>query len=159
MEENRFIRRYREGDIPWYTGRADYNLINCIDEHPISKRKTLELGCGTGDNAIWLSQKGFEVSAFDLSEIAIDKAKLKAGEIGVNVNFFVADFLKDNIKGAPFEFVFDRGVFHSFDEENEQDQFARNVAGNLKDDGLWLSLIGSADETREGQGPPRRSAY
>ncbi|MCK5370944.1 MAG: class I SAM-dependent methyltransferase, partial [Cyclobacteriaceae bacterium] len=159
MEENRFIRRYREGDIPWYTGRADYNLINCIGEHPISKRKTLELGCGTGDNAIWLSQKGFEVSAFDLSEIAIDKAKLKAGEIGVNVNFFVADFLKDNIKGAPFEFVFDRGVFHSFDEENEQDQFARNVAGNLKDDGLWLSLIGSADETREGQGPPRRSAY
>ena len=159
MEENRFIRRHREGDIPWYTGRADYNLINCIDEHPISKRKTLELGCGTGDNAIWLSQKGFEVSAFDLSEIAIDKAKLKAGEIGVNVNFFVADFLKDNIKGAPFEFVFDRGVFHSFDEENEQDQFARNVAGNLKDDGLWLSLIGSADETREGQGPPRRSAY
>ena len=159
MEENRFIRRYREGDIPWYTGRADYNLINCIDEHPISKRKTLELGCGTGDNAIWLSQKGFEVSAFDLSEIAIDKAKLKAGEIGVNVNFFVADFLKDNIQGAPFEFVFDRGVFHSFDEENEQDQFARNVAGNLKDDGLWLSLIGSADETREGQGPPRRSAY
>ena len=159
MEENRFIRRYREGDIPWYTGRADYNLINCIDEHPISKRKTLELGCGTGDNAIWLSQKGFEVSAFDLSEIAIDKAKLKAGEIGVTVNFFVADFVKDNIKGAPFEFVFDRGVFHSFDEENEQDQFARNVAGNLKDDGLWLSLIGSADETREGQGPPRRSAY
>ncbi len=159
MEENRFIKRYRDGDIPWYTGRADYNLINCIDEHTISKCKTLELGCGTGDNAIWLSQKGFEVSAFDLSQIAINQAKLRAGEIGVNVNFFVADFLKDNIKGAPFEFIFDRGVFHSFDEENEQNLFVKNVAGHLADDGHWLSLIGSADETREGQGPPRRSAY
>ena len=158
MEENRFIRRYREGDIPWYTGRADYNLINCIDEHPISQCKALELGCGTGDNAVWLSQNGFEVSAFDLSEIAIAKAKLKAGEIGVNVNFFVADIFKDKIKGAPFELIFDRGVFHSFDKENERDQFAKSVAGYLKDDGHWLSLIGSADEIREGEGPPQITA-
>ena len=159
MEENRFIRRYREGEIPWYTGRADFNLINCIDEYSISTCKTLELGCGTGDNAVWLSKKGFEVSAFDLSEIAIDQAKLKATEIGVNVNFFVADFFKDSIKGAPFEFVFDRGVFHSFDKGKERDQFAKNVAGYLQDDGYWLSLIGSADETREGEGPPQISAY
>lgn len=159
MEENRFIRRYIDGDIPWYTGKPDYNLINCIKDHPISKCKTLELGCGTGDNAIWLSQKGFEVSAFDLSEIAIDQAKQKAGEMKVNVNFFVANFFKDKIKGSPFEFVFDRGVFHSFDEEDERDQFAKNVAGYLKDGGHWLSLIGSADESRDGHGPPRRSAF
>lgn len=159
MEENRFIKRYREGDIPWYTGRPDYNLINCINDHPILKCKTLELGCGTGENAIWLSQTGFEVFAFDLSEIAINRAKQKAGEMGVDVNFFVADFFKDKIKGEPFEFIFDRGVFHSFDEEDERDQFAKNVAGYLKDEGLWLSLIGSADETKEGQGPPQRSAY
>jgi len=159
MEENRFIKRYRDDEIPWYTGRADYNLINCVNDYPIKKCKTLELGCGTGDNAIWLSQKGFQVSAFDLSEIAINRAKKEAENKGVDVRFFVADFFKDKIENRPFEFVFDRGVFHSFDEENERDQFAKNVAKNLKKDGLWLSLIGSADHIREGQGPPKRSAY
>ncbi len=159
MEENRFVKRYKEGEIPWYTGRADYNLINCIDNYLILKCKTLELGCGTGDNAVWLSQQGFEVSAFDLSEIAINQAKGKAIEMGVNVNFFVVDFFKDKIKGAPFEFIFDRGVFHSFDEENERNKFAESVAEHLESNGLWLSLIGSADETREGHGPPRRSLY
>ena len=159
MEENRFIRRYREGNIPWYTGKPDYNLISIVENYPISKCKTLELGCGTGDNAIWLSQIGFEVLAFDLSEIAIDQARQKARKMGINVNFFIADFFKDKIEGAPFEFIFDRGVFHSFDKEDEGDQFARSVAEYLKDDGLWLSLIGSADETREGHGPPQRSAF
>ncbi|RLD67480.1 MAG: class I SAM-dependent methyltransferase [Bacteroidetes bacterium] len=159
MEENRFIRRYKEGNIPWYTGKPDYNLISIVEDYPISKCKTLELGCGTGDNAIWLSQMGYEVSAFDLSEIAIDQARQKARKMGINVNFFIADFFKDKIEGAPFEFIFDRGVFHSFDEEDERDQFAKSVAGYLKDDGLWLSLIGSADETREGHGPPQRPAF
>ncbi|MEN8121016.1 MAG: class I SAM-dependent methyltransferase [Bacteroidota bacterium] len=158
MEENRFIRKYREENIPWYTGRQDYNLVNCVNDYPILKCKMLELGCGTGDNAIWLSQNGFEVSAFDLSDIAIERAKRKAGEMGVLVNFFVADFFKDKIKEGPFEFVFDRGVFHSFDEDSVRNQFAKNVAGYLKDKGLWLSLIGSADETRKGHGPPQRSA-
>ncbi len=158
MEENRFIKRYRDDDIPWYTGRADYNLTNCIAEHSIQVCKTLELGCGTGDNAIWLSQNGFEVSAFDLSEIAIDRAKTRAKELGVKVHFFVADFFKDKIEDAPFNFAFDRGVFHSFAEEDERAQFAKNVASNLNKEGLWLSLIGSADQIREGQGPPKRTA-
>jgi len=158
MEENRFIKRYRDDDIPWYTGKPDYNMVDCVNNYPVLKCKTLELGCGTGDNAIWLSQSGFQVSAFDLSKIAIDRAKLDAKKKGVNVNFFVADFFKDKIKDAPFDFVFDRGVFHSFDEEDERNQFAKNVAKNLNNEGLWLSLIGSADGTREGHGPPRRSA-
>ncbi len=159
MEENRFIKRYRDGEIPWYTGRPDNNLINCVNDFPIKKCKTLELGCGTGDNAIWLSRKGFQVSAFDLSEIAIKRAKAESEKKGVNVHFFVADFFKNEIEARPFDFVFDRGVFHSFDEENERAQFAKNVAENLRKDGLWLSLIGSTDETREGEGPPQRSAY
>ena len=56
------------------------------------------------------------------------------------------------------KFAFDRGVFHTIDEEPERILFAKNVAKLLTAEGLWLSLIGSSDQFREGSGPPQRSA-
>lgn len=157
MEENRFIQKYKDGTIPWDTGRPDYNLIENVNDFPIVKCKTLELGCGTGENAIWLRKNGFEVTAFDVSGIAINKAKQKAEKAKLELNFLVADFFKDKIPSAPFEFAFDRGVFHSFSEDAERDLFAGKVANCLNTNGLWLSLIGSADE-KVAVGPPRRTA-
>ena len=157
MAENRFIKRYKEGTIPWDTGRPDYNLTNHVNDFPILKCRTLEMGCGTGENAIWLSKQGFEVTAFDVSEIAIEQAKQKAKKASVDVNFLVADFFKDKIADTPFKFAFDRGVFHSFGEESERSKFAMNVANYLSNKGIWLSLIGSADE-KVAVGPPRRKA-
>ena len=60
--------------------------------------------------------------------------------------------------GGPFEFVFDRGCFHVFDDEGERARFAENVAAELVEHGLWLSLIGSTEGAPREEGPPRRSA-
>ena len=70
----------------------------------------------------------------------------------------MVDFIIDRIEGAPFGFVFDRGCFHTFDSDEERKKFAENVAACLEKNGLWLSLIGSADEQRQGPGPPQRTA-
>lgn len=40
----------------------------------------------------------------------------------------------------------------------ERKMFAENVAAHLEKDGLWLSIIGNADEQRVGPGPPQRTA-
>ncbi|MDF1547984.1 MAG: methyltransferase domain-containing protein [Bacteroidales bacterium] len=154
----RFTQRYNDGDIPWDLGRADYNLTEMVVNWPIMPGKTLELGCGTGDNALWMAEHKFEVTAFDLIEVAVNLAKSKALTANVHVDFYVADILKDEIPNAPFDFVFDRGVFHTVDEPDERTLFARNVSKLMNNDGLWLSLIGSNDQVREGQGPPKRSA-
>jgi hypothetical protein len=58
---------------------------------------------------------------------------------------------------APFHFVFDRGCFHVFDEEEERARFAARVAAILAPGGLWLSLIGSTEGPPREVGPPRRS--
>ncbi len=154
----RFSQRYKEGDIPWDLGHADYNLSEMVVNWPIMPCKALELGCGTGDNAIWMAEHKFTVTAFDLIKVAVDMAKTKAIEANVNIDFYVADIIKDKIPNAPFEFVFDRGVFHTVDNETERHLFARNVAKHLSENGLWLSLVGSADQFRPGSGPPQRSA-
>jgi SAM-dependent methyltransferase len=132
--------------------------MEMVTKRPIPKCKALEIGCGTGDNAIWLAQQDFVVTACDSSEIAIEKAIEKASKADVKCSFVVIEFLSNDVPGLPFSFVFDRGCFHSFDEAEERTRFAENVSSHLEKGGLWLSLIGNADEQRRGPGPPTRTA-
>jgi SAM-dependent methyltransferase len=157
-EENRFKQRYQSGDTPWDIGKPDFNLIQTVAAAPIKPCKAIDIGCGTGDNAIWLSQQSFRVVGIDASEVAIENAKSKAGEAKVNCDFKVSDFMTDRIEGPPFGFAFDRGCFHTLGSDQERRRFAEIVHGHLGTDGLWLSLIGNADERRDGPGPPQRTA-
>jgi methyl halide transferase len=156
--EERFKKRYESGDTPWDIGKPDFNLIQTVTTMALKSCKALDIGCGTGDNSIWLSQKNFQVIGIDISEIAIQKAIEKASKANVECTFIVIDFLTNKIEGAPFGFVFDRGCFHSLGSDEERKSFAENVAAHLEEDGLWLSLVGSADEQRQSPGPPRRTA-
>jgi SAM-dependent methyltransferase len=156
--EERFKKRYESGDTPWDIGKPDTNLIQTVTTMSIEPCKALDIGCGTGDNSIWLAQKNFQVTGVDISDIAIQKAIDKASKADVECTFMVIDFLNNKIDGAPFGFVFDRGCFHSLTSDEERLRFAGNVAWHLEKDGRWLSLVGSADELRHGPGPPRRTA-
>jgi SAM-dependent methyltransferase len=94
----------------------------------------------------------------DTSDIALERAREKASKANVKCDFVLADFLKSKIEGAPFRFAFDRGCFHAFSSENDRRMFAQNVAAHLEEAGLWLTLVGNADENRHGPGPPQRTA-
>ena len=53
--------------------------------------RALDIGCGTGGNAIWLAKRGWQVTALDHSEVAIEKGKRLASEQRVDVEFVVGD--------------------------------------------------------------------
>jgi len=156
--EDLYKERYKIGATPWDIGKPDFNLIETVNKTPIKPCKALDIGCGTGDNSIWLVQQNFQVIGTDTSEIAIEKAREKAAEGNFKCTFIVVDFLKTKIEGAPFGFAFDRGCFHSFNSDEDRQRFAENVAAYLEKDGLWLSLVGNADEQRHAPGPPQRTA-
>ncbi len=156
--EERYRERYQSGDSPWDIGQPDFNLIDVVTDTPIRRCKVLEIGCGTGDNATWLAQNGFEVVGIDAAEIALEKAREKAAKAHVACDFRLIDFLQNPVAGAPFGFVFDRGCFHSFSSAQDRKRFAHKVATHLDEAGLWLTLVGNADERREGPGPPQRTA-
>lgn len=158
MIEEGYKKRYKAGDTPWDLGRPDFNLVQTVTAMAISPCKVLEIGCGTGSNSIWLAQNNFAVIGVDASEIAIQKAVEKASNDNVNCTFLVNDIRSNKIEGSPFGFVFDRGCFHSFNSAEERRIFAEKVAAHLEKDGLWLSLVGNADEQRKVPGPPQRSA-
>lgn len=159
-EKKSFEERYQENDTPWELNRPDHNLINFFTSFPIpAEGSALDLGCGTGDNSIWLAKHGFQVTGCDLSDIALDQAQAKAVAANVACAFFRGDILRDAPPGAPFVFAFDRGCFHTFDEPAARSRVAARIAELLKDGGRWLTFIGSKDEERgDRPGPPQLSA-
>lgn len=156
--EEDWNERYITGDLPWDSGRYDFNLREIAAKNRIKPCKALEVGCGSGTNAIWLSRHGFSVTAVDIADASIKMAIKKSAEAGVRCKFLVKDFMRQKIEGLPFGFVFDRGCFHSFESAMDRSRYARITHSYLKKDGLWLTLAGSADEPPRDPGPPQLTA-
>jgi SAM-dependent methyltransferase len=155
---DRFNHLYETGETPWELNRPDKYLIQWVNEYPISPCKALDLGCGTGFNAIWLAEQGFGVTGADFSPLAIETANVNARSANADIRFMELDFLTQVIGEADFMFLFDRGCFHSFDDINQRAAFAENAHGHMGDNGLWLSFLGNTDAPPRNEGPPMRSA-
>lgn len=139
--------------VPWDINAIDHNLIDYISALDKLPSNALDVGCGTGNNAIWLSKQGISMTAIDIAQVPIDKAK----EADSNVNFLVQDLLEYKDKLGSYEFIFDSGCFHSFNYVNDQEKFVSRISDLLTIDGCWLSIIGSTEGVHPKFGPPRRS--
>lgn len=151
--------RYAKDDAPWDTGEPDDNLKALLDRGVVTTGRALEIGCGTGTNALWLAERGFDVTACDISKLAIDqaRAKLEERDLENDCHFLTLDFLKDPLPEGPFDLAFDRGVLHVFDEPQDRARFAERLASLLRPGAHWASLIGSTEGPPRDHGPPRRS--
>jgi SAM-dependent methyltransferase len=154
---------YAWGQLPWDTGKPEPLLVDFIASGfiasgAVASGSVLEIGAGTGTNAIWLAEQGFSVLGLDVSPLAVEHAQAKLGSRELRCRFAVCDILAAAPPDGPFQFVFDRGCFHIFDEQSERKRFAERVAAALAPGGLWLSLIGSTEGPPREFGPPRRSA-
>jgi SAM-dependent methyltransferase len=144
--------RYREGFLPWDTGKPSSELQSAYSRNEIQPGRALELGCGTGTNSVWLAQQGFDVTGIDVAPLAVEQAEKRAQAAGVKVHFAVADVLHlPDLKG-PFAFFFDRGCYHVI-RRNAPGQYAPAVASQLASGGRGLILAGNAREPHD-PGPP-----
>jgi SAM-dependent methyltransferase len=144
--------RYRDGNLPWDTGRPSSELQRVLRQNTIQSGRALELGCGTGTNSVWLAQHGFNVTGIDLAPLAVEQAEKRAHAAAASVHFIVADVLDLPDLGGPFEFFFDRGCYHAVRRE-APDQYAHAVARQLVSGGRGLVLAGNAREPHD-PGPP-----
>jgi SAM-dependent methyltransferase len=144
--------RYRDGDLPWDTGRPSSELQYVLSQNAIPPCRALELGCGTGTNCVWLAQQGFEVTGIDLAPLAVERAEKRAHAAGVKVHFLVADVLHLPDLDGQFRFFFDRGCYHAV-RRDAPDQYVPAVARQLAPSARGLILAGNAREPHE-PGPP-----
>jgi len=71
----------------------------------IQPGKALDIAAGKGRNAIFLAQKGFDVEAVDISEVALEEGRTRAGKLGVPVNFRQADLEKIELSESNYDLV------------------------------------------------------
>jgi SAM-dependent methyltransferase len=107
------------GDTPpWDIGRPQPAMSRLIDRYPPAG-PILDVGCGSGDLAIYLAQLGHPVTGVDFVEAAIDRAREKAGLLPPEtmhlLDFQVADASKPSLLRRHFGAVVDSGFYHLFE--------------------------------------------
>ncbi len=141
-EELNFSQRYAEGNIPWDSGKPSKELVRVLNEGQLSGNTALEIGCGTGTNAIELARRGFKVTAVDYVPQAIEAARTKASAANVEVEFRVADVLNAEL-GGPYDILFDRGVYHVLRMEHLE-KFQQALRRVTRRGTRYLCLAGNA---------------
>jgi methyl halide transferase len=145
--------RYQSGATPWDSGRPSEELVRVLAEAGIAPCRAVELGCGTGTNAVWLAQQGFDMTAVDISALALARARQRAADAGVRVRFLEADVLHAPAElTGPFDFYFDRGCYHVVRRENVA-AFLATLRHLTAPGSIGLVLAGNAREPHD-PGPP-----
>ena len=146
-----FAERYARGETPWDSGMPSEELLRILDAGKLTGKTVLEIGCGTGTNAVELARRGFQVTAVDMVAQAIKTARDKARAAKVTVDLRVADVFQDDL-GGPYDVLFDCGVYHCLRTEdlNRFQAFLKNATHTGS---WWLSLAGNAKEDTD-PGPP-----
>lgn len=156
MSEDRehFIARYADGEVPWDIGRPSRELVRVLSSGGFLAPggTVLDMGCGTGTNAIELARRGYVVTAVDFVPTAIQKARDKAKAAGVEVDFRDGDLTRIDL-GGPYDALFDRGLYHGIRKESLS-PFLDVLRRITKPGARWLCLAGNANEQTE-YGPPR----
>ncbi len=140
------------GTPPWDIGRPQPAIVRLAESGEITGT-VLDVGCGTGENVLYLAAHGYDAMGVDGAPTAIKKARAKAKERGLAVYFLVADALKLSIPNRQFDTVIDSGLFHVFSDE-ERDQFRAGLEGVLRPGGTYFMMCFS--EKQPGSWGPRR---
>ena len=121
---------------PFFTDSPDENLVELFTKKAIlPPAKVLELGCGKGRNAIFLSNNGFNVDAIDFSEAAINAAKAKVAASGKKPNFICASILTYEF-GNLYDVVYDSGCFHHI-APHRRPKYLHILNDSLRQNGIF----------------------
>jgi methyl halide transferase len=145
---------YRHDRPPlWDAGRPSHELRRVVEDGTIRTGRAVELGCGSGTDAIYLASKGFDVTAIDIAPSALRQAQEKARKAGVQVRWLLADVLAPP-QLDPFDFIYDRGCYHEVRNQNLA-AYLETVRRYSHPGTRFVLLAGSINEMVLDYGPPR----
>jgi ubiquinone/menaquinone biosynthesis C-methylase UbiE len=140
------------GPAPWDIGKPQEEFVAIADR---VTGPVLDVGCGTGEHALFFAARGLRVVGIDFVEEAIRRARRKAMERGLSVEFLVADALTLTGWDDRFATALDCGLFHVFSDDDRQ-RYVTGLAHVLKPGGR-LFLMTFSDEEPGTEGPRRVS--
>lgn len=115
--------------------------------------RVLDVGCGTGEHVMLAASHGAEAMGVDVAELAIERARTKAQQQGINAMFEVGDVLHLDRLRRQFDVITDSGVFHVFDDE-ERPVYVDSLRSALRPGGMYYLMCFS--DRQPGDWGPRR---
>jgi len=103
LDRNDWNARYAAADLVWGAEPNRFVAAELAEREPDGK--ALDLACGEGRNAIWLAERGWDVTAVDFSDVAIERARELAERRGVAVDWICADLTTLELPPARFQLV------------------------------------------------------
>jgi cyclopropane fatty-acyl-phospholipid synthase-like methyltransferase len=134
---------------PWDTGVSPPELIRFIECHPPGR--ALDLGCGTGTNAIFLKEKGWDVTGVDFARRALRIARSKAKSAGVQIDFRYSDVSSVNGLSGKFDLILDIGCFHGL-TPIAKSRYLSNLEHLLSEEGSFMIYAFICSPSQQGIG-------
>ena len=145
---------YRDGPAPWDVGRPQPAVVRLASAGGFAGA-VLDVGCGTGENALHVAALGLPVLGVDVAETALAIAREKADNSGTEVEFAAADAFQLEHLGRGFKTVLDCGLFHTFDGD-ERTRYVASLASVTEHAGTLYVLCFSDDGPDQGPHPIRQ---
>jgi ubiquinone/menaquinone biosynthesis C-methylase UbiE len=124
---------------PWDIGAPQPAMAAILEKFP-PLNPILDIGCGSGDLAIYLAKIGHQAVGIDFVESAITNAQNKIGSLPPEteqlLNFQVADALKLSLLQKKFGAIVDSGFYHLFNSD-QCDQLIDEIASTLLPNGCY----------------------
>src|SRR5436190_3089139 len=95
--------KYSERDGAMWSGRPNGRLVTEVTE--LTPGRALDVGCGEGADAIWLARRGWTVTAIDISDVAVRRARAAAELAGVTVEWLCGDALLTPFPAGSFDLM------------------------------------------------------
>lgn len=133
-----FFDEVYQGCPPWDIGRAQREFATLETSGDIVG-DVLDVGCGTGENALYLAECGHEVWGVDAATRAIEMAREKARNRRITVTFVVGDALDLGALDRTFDTVVDSGFFHTL-ADSDRPRFAQTLSTVLPPGGTYIML-------------------
>lgn len=141
--DDRYKTYHTEEGIAWAGDRPSYILKDILEKHTQNKStaEILEIGCGEGQNALYLIKNGFNVKASDVSSEAVAWCKKEAIKNNLNPNnFFVLDAL-DNKLTNKYDIIYSISTLHMLVLDSDRTKFLDFIYEHLKENGIAIISI------------------
>ena len=128
--------RYSQAGEDYLFGAEPNRFLSGLSSYFRPGMRVLSVADGEGRNGVWLAQQGMEVTALEISPVALAKARRLAALRDVPVNFVQADALTWTWSGAAYDAV--AAIFIQFAMPAERNQLFASIKHTLKPGGLLL---------------------
>lgn len=135
--------RYRERDGAMWSGRPNGRLVAEVAD--LTPGRALDVGCGEGADAIWLARRGWTVTAIDMSDVAVCRAREAAELAGATVEWVCGDALHTPLPTGSFDLV---SMQYPALPKAAGDTAVRGLLGTVRPGGLLLAVYHDLDDER-----------